>query len=78
MKLTKKQNEIIEFIEKMLGFKIRENIKEPTKISFITLEIENYRESQIRDINFIGLKYNKYTLADNGFKKIAIRINKEV
>jgi hypothetical protein len=34
----------------MLGFKIRENIKEPTKRSFITLEIENYRESQIRDI----------------------------
>ncbi len=78
MKLTKKQNEIIDFIETMLGFTIRENIKEPTKRSFITLETEKYRESQIRDINFIGLKYNKYTLADNGFKKIAIRINKEV
>ena len=77
MKLTKKQNEVIDFIEKMLGIEIRKNIKEPTKRSFITFETEGYSEAQIRDINFIGLKYNKYTLADNGFKKIAIRINKE-
>ena len=76
MKITKQQNEIIDFIEKMLGFEIRRNIKEPTKRSFITLKTETYRESQIRDINFIGLKYNKYTLADNGVNKIAIRINK--
>ena len=74
-KLTKKHEELISFIEHMLSISISDKIDVRfTKRKSMTIDIDELKENDIRMIEYLGYKYNRYRVEPNGVKKIALII----
>ena len=74
--MTKRQKELIGFIDHQLSISLFNKVSERmSSRKYITIETDDISDNDLRLVEYLGDKSDKYTIEPNGHKKIAIRLN---
>ena len=74
-KITKKQKELISDIEHLLSISLFDKVvARHSSRKYVTIEIYDLSENDVRNIKRIGYTSSRYTIEANGYKMIAIRL----
>jgi len=75
-KLTKKHEELISFIEHMLSISISDKVDaRSSSRKNLTIDTYELNENDIRLIEYLGYKNNRYRVEPNGYKRIALVVS---
>ena len=73
--MTKRQKELLSFISHQLSISLFNKVSERMNSrKYITIETDDISDNDLRLVEHLGYKSDKYTIEPNGHNKIAIRL----
>ena len=72
-KITKKQKEIVDFIFHILNIDVSDKVSY-IKNKVIKLDVSQINSDDLRNIEYVGIHYNRFSVVPGGYKAKALII----